>query len=95
MLRRPIAHDEALETKLVFEDVVLEVRVLASIAVVDLVVGAHNRTSACADGFGKWPDVKLVLATVSLISSSRWLSQRTRVTSSRFEEMASLTFGPP
>ena len=95
MLRRPITHDEALETELILEDVVLEVRVLASIAVVDLVVGAHNRASACADGFGKRPDVKLVLEAVSEDPHSETVSQHTRVTSSRFEEIASLTFGPP
>ena len=95
MLRRPITHDEALETELILEDVVLEVRVLASIAVVDLVVGAHDRASACADGLGKRPDVKLVLEGVSGDPQIKWLSRRTRVTSSRFDEIASLTFGPP
>jgi len=54
-----------LETKLILEDVVLEVGVLASIAVVDLVVGAHDGASACADGLSKWPDVELVLEIVS------------------------------
>jgi hypothetical protein len=71
VLRRPITHDEALETKLILEDVVLEVRVLASIAVVDLVVGAHNRASACADGLSKRPDVKFVLKIVSLIPQNK------------------------
>lgn len=95
MLRRPVTHDESLETKLILEDVVLKVGVLASVAVVDLVVGAHDRASACADGLSKWPDVKLVLIAVSEALQNGLSSPHTRVTSSRFDEIASLTFGPP
>jgi hypothetical protein len=61
MLRTPVAHDESLETKLVLEDVVLEVRVLASVAVVDLVVRAHDRACASTHGIGERPYVELVL----------------------------------
>jgi hypothetical protein len=65
VLRRPVRHDETLETELVLEDVVLEVGVLASVAVVDLVVGAHDRAGACADSLSEGPNVELVLAIVS------------------------------
>jgi hypothetical protein len=74
VLRRPITHDETLETKLILEDVVLEVGVLASVAVVDLVIGAHDRASACADGFGEGPYVEFVLLMVSQIPASDRLS---------------------
>jgi len=66
VLRRPVRHDETLETELVLENVVLEVGVLASVAVVDLVVGAHDRASACADSLRERPNVELVLMVVSL-----------------------------
>lgn len=65
MLRGPVADDETLETKFVLEDVVLEVGVLASVAVVDLVVSAHDRASAGADSIGERPCVKLVLMIIS------------------------------
>lgn len=45
MLSSPVTHDEALETQLVLEDIVLQVRVLASVAVVDLIVGALESLS--------------------------------------------------
>ena len=95
MLRGPVADDETLETKFVLEDVVLEVGVLASIAVVDLVVRAHDRASAGTDSIGEWPYVKLVLIIISRVLESAVLFQLTRVTSSMFEEMASLTLDPP
>jgi len=95
VLRGPVADDETLETKFVLEDVVLEVGVLASVAVVDLVVRAHDRASAGADSIGERPYVKLVLIIVSRILESVVSFQLTRVTSSMFEEMASLTLGPP
>ena len=95
MLRGPVTDDETLETKFVLEDVVLEVRVLASVAVVDLVVRAHDGASACADGFGERPHVKFVLVAVSRTLQGGHFCQHTRVTSSRFDEIASLTLGPP
>lgn len=45
MLSSPVTHDEALETQLVLENVVLQVRVLTSVAVVDLIVGALKSLS--------------------------------------------------
>jgi hypothetical protein len=68
MLRSPIAHDETLETEFVLEDVVLEVGVLASVTVVDLVVRAHDRACASTHGIGERPYVKLVLGNVSMCS---------------------------
>ena len=65
MLRGPVTDNETLETKFVLEDVVLKVGVLASVAVVDLVVGAHDRASAGADSIGERPCVKLVLIIIS------------------------------
>ena len=96
MLRTPVAHDESLETKLVLEDVVLEVGVLASVAVVDLIVRAHDGTSTSTHGIGERPNIKLVLEKVSVtILDSSGRGPQTRVTSSRLDEMASLTLGPP
>jgi hypothetical protein len=57
-------NDESLETKLSLQDVVLEVRVLASLRVVRLVVRAHNCASASADSIGKRPQVQLVQSLV-------------------------------
>jgi hypothetical protein len=57
-------NDESLETKLALQDVVLEVRVLASLRVVCLVVRAHDCASAGADGVGKGPEVQLVQSLV-------------------------------
>ena len=95
MLRGPVTDNETLETKFILEDVVLKVGVLASVAVVDLVVGAHDRASAGADSIGERPCVELVLTIVSGILESAFLFKLTRVTSSMFEEIASLTLGPP
>jgi hypothetical protein len=64
VLSAPIAHDETLEPKFVLEDVVVQVGVLAGVAVVDLVVRAHDRASACADSLGEGPEVELVLENV-------------------------------
>ena len=95
MLRGPVTDNETLETKFVLEDVVLKVGVLASVAVVDLVVSAHDRAGAGANCIGEGPYVKLVLVVVSKILKDASLLHLTRVTSSMFEEMASLTLGPP
>jgi hypothetical protein len=96
MLRTPVAHDESLETKLVLEDVVLEVGVLASVAVVDLVVRAHDGTGASTHGIGERPNVELVLGIVSMCSRIvPAVGPQTRVTSSRLDEMAALTLAPP
>lgn len=57
-------HDETLEAKLALEDVVLEIRVLAGLRVVDLVVRAHDGTRAGADGVSKGPQVQLVQSLV-------------------------------
>lgn len=64
MLGIPVRHDETLETKLALQDVVLEVRVLAGLRVVDLVVRAHDGTSTGADSIGKGPQVELVQSLV-------------------------------
>jgi len=60
----PIAHDETLETKLTLEKIVLKVTVPASVGVVDLVVRAHDGTSAGADGVSERPQVQLVQSNV-------------------------------
>jgi hypothetical protein len=57
-------HDETLETELALQDVVLEVRVLADLRVVDLVVAAHDTTSSGANSVGKGPEVQLVKCLV-------------------------------
>jgi hypothetical protein len=49
---------EALEVQLLFEQIVQRVAVLASVAVVDLVVGAHDGSGASSNGICKGP-VKL------------------------------------
>lgn len=54
MLGVPIGHDETLETELALENVVLQIRVLAHLRVVRLVVGAHDTTSASADSYARW-----------------------------------------
>ena len=60
VLSVPVGHDESLEAELTLQDVVLEVRVLADLRIVDLVVGAHDGASTGADGVGKRPEVQLV-----------------------------------
>ena len=64
VLRLPVTHDETLEAKLSLEDAVHELRVLAPVRVVDLVVRAHERSDTSADGISKWPCVKFVQGTV-------------------------------
>ena len=64
MLSTPIRHDETLEAKLALENVVLEVRVLAGLRVVDLVVGAHDGTSTGTDSISKRPQIQLVQSLV-------------------------------
>ena len=64
VLSIPIRHDESLEAKLTLQDVVLEVRVLADLGVVDLVVRAHDGSSSSTDGVGERPQVELVQSLV-------------------------------
>jgi len=56
MLCLPIAHDEALKVQLVLKQVVEQITVLASIAVVNLIVRAHDGTDASPNGIGEWPE---------------------------------------
>ena len=53
-----------MEAKLALHDVVLEVRVLADLGVVDLVVRAHDGSSSSTDGVGERPQVELVQSLV-------------------------------
>ena len=71
MLSTPIAHDETLESKLVLQQVVKRVRVLAGVAVVDLVVAAHDARSPCADSICEWPQVELVKCHIINVGADR------------------------
>lgn len=64
MLSLPITHNETLKAKLGLENTVHELRVLAAVGVVDLVVGAHERSNSGADGIGKWPRIQLMESAV-------------------------------
>ena len=56
----PVGHDEALESKFLFQQTILRLAVLAAVASVDALVGAHDRGSACSHGIGKRPKVRFV-----------------------------------
>jgi len=60
MLSIPVRHDETLEAKLPLQNVVLQVRVLAPLGVVDLIVRAHDRAGTSTNGIGKRPKVKFM-----------------------------------
>ena len=70
MGRCPIAHDKTLKPQLPFEKVVDYVAVLAGIAVVDLLVGAHDGANPGSHRVGEWPVI------VSAQSDIRGLSTR-------------------
>jgi len=69
VLGLPIRHNESLEAEFALENVVLEVRVLAKLRVVRLVVGAHNGASSSADGVSERPEVQLVQSLVVHIAA--------------------------
>jgi hypothetical protein len=56
----PVGHDEALEGEFVFQQTILRLAVLAAVASVDALVGAHDRGSACSHGIGERPKVCFV-----------------------------------
>lgn len=60
VLGLPIAHDETLETVFVLEETVESLGVLASVGVVDLVVGAHDGADTSLDSILEGPSVVLV-----------------------------------
>ena len=60
VMRLPVGHNKTLEAKLVLEQLVQEMTVLAGVAVVDLVVGAHDCTYTCTNRISKRPQVHLV-----------------------------------
>lgn len=64
----PVGHDEALESEFLFQQTVLRLAVLAAIASVDALVGAHDRGSACSHGIGKRPEVRFVHGLENRIS---------------------------
>lgn len=64
MLGLPITHDKTLETKLGLKDTVHELRVLAAVRVVDLIVRTHERSDTGADCVSEWPCVELVQCAV-------------------------------
>ena len=64
MLCLPVTHDEALEAELRLQNTVQELGVLAAVGVVNLIVGAHERSDSGADCVGKWPNVELVKSAV-------------------------------
>jgi hypothetical protein len=51
---------ETLEAKLILKQIVLSIAVLASIAVVDLIVGAHDRGCSSPYGISERPQVELM-----------------------------------
>lgn len=57
MLCLPVTHDKPLEIKLILEEVVHSIGVLAAIGVVDLVVRAHDGTGARPNGICKRPSL--------------------------------------
>lgn len=71
VLGLPIAHDEALEAEFALEDVVQEVGVLAAIAVINLVVGAHDSTGSSPDSVGERPEVQLVQSDIVNVGAQR------------------------
>ena len=56
----PVAHDESLEAQLALEQTVDRLGVLASVGVVDLLVGAHYGAHARPDCIYERPEVELV-----------------------------------
>lgn len=64
MLRLPITHDETLESQLALQQAVQGLGVLASIRVVDLLVGTHNGTHSGSDRVGEWPEIELMHSLV-------------------------------
>jgi hypothetical protein len=63
-LSEPIAHDETLESKLVFQDVILEPRILTRRGIIDLVVRAHHCTDSSFDRVLKRPHVDLMKCAI-------------------------------
>jgi len=59
MLSPPVAGDKTLEVQFILEEVIEGSTVLRTIAVVDLVVRAHDGTYTCTNGICKWPEAKL------------------------------------
>lgn len=71
VLRAPVAHNETLEAKLRFQDIVQQLRVLTRIRIVGLVVRAHYSADPSAHGVGERPDVKLVEGLVVNVGRER------------------------
>jgi hypothetical protein len=58
--RGPIGDDWPLEVELLFDEPVQDLRVLARLSLVELIVRAHDGRHAGVDGLGEWPEVELV-----------------------------------
>ena len=72
MLCLPVTHNETLEAKLGLQNTVQELGVLASVGVVELVVGTHERSDTGANCVGKWPCVQLVKCAVVHVRGERF-----------------------
>jgi hypothetical protein len=55
---------KALKVQLVFENVVQSVTILASVAVVGLIVGTHDGSDSSLDRIREWPKVQLVQSLI-------------------------------
>lgn len=69
----PIRHDIALETKLVSQDTVEDLGVLAGVRAVEALVGAHEAGGLCVSSVGKGPQVELVHGSVVHVSGESLL----------------------
>lgn len=55
LLRAPIARNESAEVHLLFKDLIQDSVILGSVLAVNLLVGAHDRSSTSVDAVGEWP----------------------------------------
>jgi hypothetical protein len=60
-----------LEAQFALEKTIQRLGVLASVAIIDLLIGAHDGTHARPNGIGEWPEIKLVQSLVVNVGRER------------------------